>query len=740
MEKKNVFMVLVVVCTLVMLAGCGKLLPGEPGAPDQSSSSSISVGQAYKTWGDWQSASEQIRTNFSHPFDPFDHNNVFLTVIPEEVAISADEPYVEISVRDYHRPNPGLRDSLVYRYFYIYNKNGSWTRYQFDGTGLGQSNYIRGSARAFGLSVPTSMLTLDNGTGGPGSNYIIAYSCQRRTDIPGAETLWLCSCRNTSKEECSKYWSIQEFKIKTKKPNLKVLDLKLSPKNPAVDETTWVNVTIYNSGDGDAGGFNVDVVAAKPDAMPSPQTQRIPRLEAFSTEVVSVTMTFDSVGRYDFEVVLDQLGEVDETDESDNVYTRNNAYIGRSLNDVPTAELGYYLFTATWTGKIRKINLRGLSKGGSTCAYSVSLAERGSIQNQIFSVGNFYINESLEPNSEITVYMNYERNISATGYSWVYRPNYGDKAYNITKGKQYEMRVSVPSGQGCEDSPALQFRLIDDGNILTNLSKQVAYDLDMDMVAHEQRPDFKVLRLEANPDPVAAGEPFKVTVYFANMGDVIYNTTQINQSNRLYTTVVSNDPDVHSVGLNMPRQDYALFREYNFTTPILIFTEPGPKLLNVTIYAGSGNWSQTELAANRGDNTIYKAIDVVTGTPDVSIDDIEFDMQGIGSKTTFTPLIKNIGTSGVELPAGFSWAIEYKPGYEAYRNACTKTLASPIVINRNQVAVLPDCAFTLTDVYNSVKLIIDTTNVLDELDEDNNAMEIFADYSPREPGIPSQTS
>ncbi len=753
---RKILFLSVVLIFIVFMVGCTTQtqneLPKEPPAIGEAvATNNIAAGQAFKTPADWRNAPEDIRSAFAPPFNVFNNNQVFLTAIPEEAAVSSFDSNVEITIRDRYLYYPGLQDVLVYRYFYVLDRLGVWQQHEFQGNLVEGTNFIKGSARKLGLPIPMSSLMIDTESGNLTSNYVIAYSCIRNN------SRWYCSCNTTT--DCNKYWSIQEFKVRMKKPNLRVLSVQFTPQRPAINEPVEVNVTLLNDGEGDAGPFDVDIIATSTSSTRAAESIPVDRINAYSTKTISTQLTFSEIGTYQFLVDVDPSRLVLEVNEDDNQFIITNLYVGRMMYNTHPGDMGWYKFSANRAGQLRAIDLRGLYHGGSDCYYQLYLynasAAAGDSANLLLSRGTFHIrlNESLPQNSEVLVYMDYEYNqttdtwdhrpdmdyeYNETTYTWDHRPDYGDKLINLVKNQNYWLRVTVPTAFNCSDAPALQMRLFDDGNPATNVSRvgDGPYDIDMDLIWHEGRPDIKVNYIEVIPDPISAGEPFQVKYHFRNAGDALFNTTLSNQ--HLSMKVISTDPDVYSLDMQAPHEAqgtvyYPQRRgENTVVTPILIFTTPGNKFLNASLWAASGG----EYARNHWDNYVYKTVQVVETEADLSV---RFEYSGWprqGVRNVFTPYVRNIGTGQVTIPANFEWIVEYKGSTGDFAVACERNLSEERVLLRNSETALPGCGIALSDPYNTVRVRIDTTGVLNESDLTNNKYSENIDYSPRPPTPP----
>ncbi len=522
MKKTGVYVILILIVLGIGIIGCQKENPpdkaGQKTQTDQSRAGGISTGKAFKTPTQWQQAGPEITKNYAPPFDVFDIplQRVFLSVIPEKTNISLGDGQIElIVINDY------LADSAntwTYKRFYIFNPRlNQWMPYEFDGKLQNGTDFITGRAYKYGLVINTEDLNVYTDEAENNSNYVITYGCRKFTAAP----YWRCGCQDAT--HC-KFWAIQEFKVQLLKPNLKILDVTFSPKNPSVGDQVMVNVTILNEGGGNANQFSMYVLGYNRESADYAEARpAVDFMAAQAVKIITFPLTFGAEGFYDVEVHVDPDDVVKETNENDNEWNRAGFHVSRQAVYTHPDEISYYNFTANWTGKPSKVVLRGLFQGGSDGTYYIYIKDA---EGNNYWKGYFYIpvGRPLSLNSEVVVPLTYE-----TNYTWNfrYRPTFSSKKRYLLKGEAYRLSVSVPTVQ----APALQIRLIDDGFASSFVVSDVVprgYDVDMDLVRHDLRPDFEITDVKIDPTPeVGPLDRFYINVTFRNVGDVNFSTKNL---------------------------------------------------------------------------------------------------------------------------------------------------------------------------------------------------------------------
>ncbi|PIO03067.1 hypothetical protein COT48_06360 [Candidatus Woesearchaeota archaeon CG08_land_8_20_14_0_20_47_9] len=121
---------------------------------------------------------------YAVPYDVFNNNQEILIFEHK-----ADDPDVTGTIFVTHH------DGYVYRYGYIYTKNG-WERYELAGNPVGNSNWLRDNGE-----YSLSRLRTDFEVG---ENYLVAYSCKKHSGS------WKCGCADQN--SCG-MWMLQAFTV-----------------------------------------------------------------------------------------------------------------------------------------------------------------------------------------------------------------------------------------------------------------------------------------------------------------------------------------------------------------------------------------------------------------------------------------------------------------------------------------------------------------------------------------------
>ena len=118
--------------------------------------------------------------------------------------------------------------------------------------------------------------------------------------------------------------------------DLVVTGIDWSPDHPAVGQEVTITVTASNNGDGDAPASDVSLIV---DDLQHGSTATLPGVPAGSSYSVSF-MWIAEVGEHRFRAYVDQMGDVAESDESNNV-SGTFRYVGSRIADLAVRSINW---------------------------------------------------------------------------------------------------------------------------------------------------------------------------------------------------------------------------------------------------------------------------------------------------------------------------------------------------------------------------------------------------------------